>query len=98
MTPSSISVWVICDLKYLACLLNLEFFVGISIFVIFIIVLLMMGLDILSAFNVVITISLIILNMFGVMYLWKIPLNAVSLVNLVMVSTPNTLLLTILLI
>lgn len=66
---------------------NCEIFVGISIFVIFIIVLLMMGLDILSALNVVFTISLIVLNMFGVMYLWSIPLNAVSLVNLVMVSS-----------
>ena len=45
----------------------------------------LLGFDFISAFLVVMTISMITLDMFGVMYLWSIPLNAVSLVNLVMV-------------
>lgn len=45
-----------------------------------------MGLDIYSAFVIVITILMILVNLGGLMYWWSINLNAVSLVNLVMVS------------
>jgi len=46
-----------------------------------------MGLDIFSSVVVVITITMIVVNIGGLMYWWNITLNAVSLVNLVMVST-----------
>jgi len=46
-----------------------------------------MGLDIFSSLVVVITITMIVVNIGGLMYWWNITLNAVSLVNLVMVST-----------
>lgn len=41
------------------------------------------GLDIMSALIVVLMVFLIVLNMFGLMWIWNISLNAVSLVNLV---------------
>lgn len=46
-----------------------------------------MGLDIFSSIVVIITITMIVVNIGGLMYWWNITLNAVSLVNLVMVST-----------
>ena len=60
------------------------FVVGVSIAAVFCVVFLVLGFDIISALVVVLTIALILLNMFGCMVLWNIPLNAVSLVNLVM--------------
>ncbi|XP_035212713.1 NPC intracellular cholesterol transporter 1-like isoform X1 [Stegodyphus dumicola] len=54
-----------------------------SILAIFIVTFLFLGLDIYSAFIVVITIVMIIVNLMGLMYWWNISLNAVSLVNLV---------------
>jgi len=54
---------------------------------IFVVTFLLMGLDIFSSVVVVITITMIVVNIGGLMYWWNITLNAVSLVNLVMVST-----------
>ncbi|GFY60803.1 NPC intracellular cholesterol transporter 1 [Trichonephila inaurata madagascariensis] len=54
-----------------------------SIFAIFVVTFLFLGLDIYSAFIVVIVIVMIIVNLMGLMYWWNISLNAVSLVNLV---------------
>lgn len=51
---------------------------------IFVVTTVLLGCDVWSAVTVCITISMIIVNMFGVMWLWNISLNAVSLVNLVM--------------
>lgn len=57
-----------------------------SILAIFVVTFLFLGLDIYSAVIVVITIVMIIVNLMGLMYWWNISLNAVSLVNLVVVS------------
>jgi Niemann-Pick C1 protein len=57
---------------------------GISVMSIFIVTFLLMGFDIHSAIVVVITITMIVINIGGLMYYWNISLNAVSLVNLVM--------------
>lgn len=57
---------------------------GISLAAIFIVTFLLMGLDIFSSLVVIITITMIIVNLGGLMYWWHITLNAVSLVNLVM--------------
>lgn len=54
---------------------------------IFVVTFLLMGLDIFSSVVVVITITMIVVNIGGLMYWWNITLNAVSVVNLVMVST-----------
>jgi Niemann-Pick C1 protein len=57
---------------------------GISVLSIFIVTFLLMGFDIHSSIVVVITITMIVINIGGLMYYWNISLNAVSLVNLVM--------------
>lgn len=57
---------------------------GTSLAAIFIVTFLLMGLDIFSSVVVIITITMIIVNLGGLMYFWHITLNAVSLVNLVM--------------
>ncbi|XP_055840064.1 NPC intracellular cholesterol transporter 1 isoform X2 [Episyrphus balteatus] len=57
---------------------------SISVTAIFIVTYLLMGFDIHSSLVVVITITMIVINLGGVMYHWNISLNAVSLVNLVM--------------
>ena len=58
---------------------------GISIATIFLVSFFLMGLDFHSAFILLIMIVTIITNLAGMMYWWNISLNAVSLVNLVMV-------------
>jgi len=60
--------------------------IGISLLAIFVVTFLLMGLDIFSSLVVLITITMIVVNIGGLMYWWHITLNAVSLVNLVMVS------------
>jgi Niemann-Pick C1 protein len=57
---------------------------GISVLSIFIVTFLLMGFDIHSSIVVVITITMIVINIGGLMFYWNISLNAISLVNLVM--------------
>ncbi|XP_061379170.1 NPC intracellular cholesterol transporter 1 isoform X2 [Danaus plexippus] len=57
---------------------------GISVLSIFLVTFVLMGFDLFSALVVVITITMIVVNLGGLMYWWNISLNAVSLVNLVM--------------
>jgi len=59
---------------------------AISIAAIFVVTFLLTGFDIHAASVVLFTILLILVNLGGLMYHWSISLNAVSLVNLVMVS------------
>jgi len=56
---------------------------GVSLLAIFVVTVILMGLDFYTAFIVCATIAMIIVNMFGSMYLLNVELNAVSLVNLV---------------
>ena len=64
---------------------------GICLAAVFIVTFLLLGFDIWSAAIALISIAAIVNSMFGLMYFWGISLNAVSLVNLVMVSNskPN---------
>lgn len=57
---------------------------AISLGAIFVVTFLLMGLDLFSSIVVVVTITMIVVNLGGLMYWWHITLNAVSLVNLVM--------------
>merc|ERR1712136_501216 len=57
---------------------------AISAAAVFVVTFILLGLDIHSALVVLITIAMIIIDLFGLMYWWSISLNAVSLVNLVM--------------
>lgn len=59
---------------------------ALSIFAIFVVMYLFLGLDLHSASIIGGTIFMIIINLMGMMYWWDISLNAVSLVNLVVVS------------
>lgn len=56
----------------------------VSILAIFIVTFILMGFNINSSLAVVITISMIIIDIGGLMFYWNISLNAISLVNLVM--------------
>lgn len=47
------------------------------------------GFDLLSAVVILLMVTLILINMLGLMWLWNITLNAVSLVNLVVVRIVN---------
>lgn len=49
----------------------------------FVINLLASGFNLLTTFAVIFTAIMVVLNMMGIMYLWSIPLNAVSCVNLI---------------
>jgi Niemann-Pick C1 protein len=53
---------------------------------IFICTFIFLSFDLFTAFIVTSLIAIIIIDMVGIMYLWNIELNAVSLVNLVIVS------------
>ncbi|XP_044021275.1 NPC intracellular cholesterol transporter 1 homolog 1b-like isoform X2 [Aphidius gifuensis] len=57
---------------------------GLSLVIVFIVTFLFTGLSLFSATVVLVTETMIIINMLGFMYWWNISLNAVSLVNLVM--------------
>ncbi|GLV34537.1 Niemann-Pick type C-1a [Carabus blaptoides fortunei] len=57
---------------------------AISLAAIFVVTFVLMGLDFFSSVVVIVTITMIIVNLGGLMYWWHITLNAVSLVNLVM--------------
>lgn len=60
--------------------------IGFSIVAIFVTTFLLMGFDFYSSLIVVGTITMILVDIGGLMYCWNIELNALSLVNLVMVS------------
>jgi len=53
---------------------------------VFLVTFILLGLDIHSALIILVTIFMIIADVFGLMYWWNISLNAVSLINLVMVG------------
>jgi Niemann-Pick C1 protein len=57
---------------------------GISLLSVFLVTFLFTTFDLKSSIVVIITISMIVINIGGLMYYWNISLNAVSLVNLVM--------------
>jgi Niemann-Pick C1 protein len=57
-----------------------------SLAAIFVVTTVLLGLDPWSGATVVLVIACILLNLIGLMYWWSIDFNAISLVNLVMVS------------
>ncbi len=52
----------------------------------FLVTCILLGFDIHTSFLIILCIFMIIIDMFGVMYLWHIELNAISVVNIVMVK------------
>ncbi|KAK9885215.1 hypothetical protein WA026_010720 [Henosepilachna vigintioctopunctata] len=78
------SIFYVFYEQYLTSWRDTLFSLGISLSAIFVVTFLLMGFDIFSSTVVLITILMIVTNLFGLMYWWHITLNAVSLVNLVM--------------
>nr|XP_031835658.1 NPC intracellular cholesterol transporter 1 isoform X4 [Nomia melanderi] len=78
------SVFYVFYEQYLTMWPDTLYSIGISLVAIFVVTFFLMGLDIFSSVVVIITITMIVVNIGGLMYWWHITLNAVSLVNLVM--------------
>ncbi|XP_054841325.1 NPC intracellular cholesterol transporter 1 [Eublepharis macularius] len=78
------SVFYVFYEQYLSIVFDTIFNLGISLGSIFLVTMVLLGFEVWAAIVVSLTISMILINMFGVMWLWGISLNAVSLVNLVM--------------
>ncbi|KAF2904777.1 hypothetical protein ILUMI_01402 [Ignelater luminosus] len=57
---------------------------GYSLLAVLVVTFVVSGFDIFAAFCIIIVVLMIVVNMGGLMYIWNITLNAVSLVNLVM--------------
>lgn len=79
------SVWYVFYEQYLSIVKDTIQNLCICIAAIFLVTFLLLGFDFFSAIMVVITICMILVDILGLMYFWNITLNAVSLVNLVMV-------------
>lgn len=80
------SVFYVFYEQYLTIIDDTIFNLSVSLGSIFLVTLVVLGCELWSAVIMCVTIAMILVNMFGVMWLWGISLNAVSLVNLVMVS------------
>ncbi|XP_028328986.1 NPC intracellular cholesterol transporter 1 [Gouania willdenowi] len=78
------SVFYVFYEQYLTVAYDTALNLSVSVFSILLVSTVLLGFELWSACMVVVTISMILINMFGVMWLWNISLNAVSLVNLTM--------------
>ncbi|CAN9502925.1 unnamed protein product [Ophioblennius macclurei] len=78
------SVFYVFYEQYLTIAYDTALNLGASLAAIFVVTTVLLGFELWSAVVVSVTIGMILVNMFGVMWLWGISLNAVSLVNLVM--------------
>ncbi|XP_063075415.1 NPC intracellular cholesterol transporter 1 [Engraulis encrasicolus] len=78
------SVFYVFYEQYLTIVYDTALNLCASLAAIFVVTSVLLGFQFWSAFLVSLTIAMILVNMFGVMWLWGISLNAVSLVNLVM--------------
>jgi Niemann-Pick C1 protein len=64
---------------------------SLSFTAVFIVTCVLLGFDFHTAFLILLCVFMIIIDMFGVMYLWHIELNAISVVNIIMVGFENIL-------
>ncbi|MED6267778.1 NPC intracellular cholesterol transporter 1 [Characodon lateralis] len=78
------SVFYVFYEQYLTIAYDTALNLCVSLGAIFVVTTVLLGFELWAAVMVSITIAMILVNMFGVMWLWDISLNAVSLVNLVM--------------
>lgn len=72
--------------QYLTIWSDTLFSLGISLATIFAVSFILTGFDLIAAMVILFMVALILINMGGMMWLWNISLNAISLVNLVVVS------------
>lgn len=80
------SVFYVFYEQYLTIIDDTIFNLCVSLGAIFLVTVVLLGCELWSAVIMCVTIAMILVDMFGIMWLWGISLNAVSLVNLVMVS------------
>ncbi|XP_028924174.1 NPC intracellular cholesterol transporter 1 isoform X1 [Ornithorhynchus anatinus] len=78
------SVFYVFYEQYLTIVGDTIFNLGVSLGAIFLVTAVLLGCEVWAAVVLCLTIAMILVNMFGVLWLWGISLNAVSLVNLVM--------------
>ncbi|XP_071347267.1 NPC intracellular cholesterol transporter 1 [Trachinotus anak] len=78
------SVFYVFYEQYLTIAYDTALNLSVSLAAIFVVSTVLLGFELWSAVLVSLTIAMILVNMFGVMWLWDISLNAISLVNLVM--------------
>ncbi|XP_040027368.2 NPC intracellular cholesterol transporter 1 [Gasterosteus aculeatus] len=78
------SIFYVFYEQYLTIARDTAFNLGVSLAAILAVSTVLLGFEVWSAVLVSVTIAMILVNMFGVMWLWSISLNAISLVNLVM--------------
>lgn len=86
---SVFSVYYVFYEQYLTIWSEALFSLTLSIVVVFLVTFILTGFSFFSALIVVINVFMIIIDIGGLMYWWDISLNAVSLVNLVVVSNIN---------
>lgn len=90
-TNQKIKIWEFCSIfyvfyeQYLTIWKDAIYSLLWSLATIFLVSFVLTGFDLLSAVVILLMVSLILINMLGLMWLWNISLNAVSLVNLVVV-------------
>ncbi|CAF4637357.1 unnamed protein product, partial [Rotaria socialis] len=70
--------------QYLTIWKNLIVNLSVSFAAVFLVTCILLGFDIHTSFIIILCVFMIIIDMFGVMYLWHIELNAISVVNIVM--------------
>lgn len=80
------SVFYVFYEQYINVWSDAMFSLGLSLGTIFIVSFILTGCDIISALVILIIVTLILINMGGLLWMWSITLNAISLVNLVVVS------------
>ena len=83
---SVLSVFYVFYEQYLTIVVDSVKNISFCLLAILLITFILLGFDLYSAAVVVITIVMIIVDIMGMMFLWNIDLNALSLVNLIMVN------------
>jgi Niemann-Pick C1 protein len=84
------SVFYVFYDQYLTIWRDLIVNLTLSFIGVFLVTCILLGFDFHTSFLILLCVFMIIIDMLGVMYIWHIELNAVSVVNIVMVSSANT--------
>ncbi len=75
--------------QYLTIWHDLFLNLSLSFIAVFLVTCILLGFDFHTSFLIILCVFMIIIDMFGVMYLWHIELNAISVVNIIMVRFEN---------
>ena len=78
------SIFYVYYEQYLTVVHDTLLNIGLCLIAIFCVTFILLGFDFFSALMIVVVVTMIVVDICGMMYLWNITLNAVSLVNLVM--------------